>query len=165
MWRIVFMLALVFISIGHVRAENSLAADLQKRLDASDVASVNSYLVANWETKMASLGRLIRSCDTDALKIGVQLINTTNLEALQGHVYALELAMAACPLKLLPLVPIEKIPSVCAVDAFSESHPKSNPAKEIGRRIKFINSHGQLRNSPNGRACLQAYKAARREMN
>ena len=72
-------------------ASNAFAADplvieLRDRLASTDVAAVNSYLSANWETKMARLGRLVRRCDRDALALSVNLLNTINLEALEAHV-------------------------------------------------------------------------------
>jgi hypothetical protein len=99
--------------LGLRAAADSLVVNLQERVTKSNVAAVNGYFAANWETKMAPLGRLVRQCDVGALRLSVRLLDTTNLEALQGHVYSLELAMGRCPEKLLPLVPESHVKSLC----------------------------------------------------
>lgn len=144
-----------------VLAAEPLVVDLQRRLAGADVAAVNAYLSANWETKMARLGRLVRRCDVSALRLSTSLLETTNLEALQGHVHSLELAMGRCPEKLLPLVPPSHVKGLCAVDAYAEMHPTSRLVVEIDRRVLQIRKARQLASSPNGQACLDAYAAAR----
>jgi hypothetical protein len=146
---------------GVASAADPLVVDLQERLASTDVAAVNAYLSANWETKMSQLGRLVRRCDDGALRLSLSLLDTTNLEALQGHVYSLELAMRKCPEKLLPLVPASKVKSLCAVDAFAEMHPAVKLAAEIDRRVAHVRKLGQLASSPVGQACLDSYAAAR----
>lgn len=146
-------------------AGDFLVADLQGRLAIGDVAAVNAYLSANWETRMAALGRMVRRCDTDALHLSVRLLDTTNLEALQGHIFSLELAMGRCPEKLLPIVPASQVKSFCAVDAFAEMHPSTNLAAEIDRRVLVIRKASSLAASPNGASCLDAYAASRSLLN
>lgn len=151
-------------ALGVVHAAESVVADLQRRLTTSDVSTVNAYLSANWETKMKPLGNLVQHCDLRALKLGASLLQTTNLEALQGHVYFLELAMGKCPEKLLPLVPLVHIKSLCAVDAYADSHPASKLVDELDRRIQHIRTKSSLATSTAGKTCLDAYEAARQDL-
>jgi hypothetical protein len=156
------LLVAVMVGLPGMRAAAApLVVELQERLTKSDVAAVNAYLSANWETKMAPLGRLVRQCDADALRLSVRLLETTNLEALQGHVYSLELAMGRCPEKLLPIVPASHVKSLCAVDAYAEMHPSSKLTAEIDRRVSGIRKLSRLAATANGSACLDAYAAAR----
>ena len=138
-----------------------LIVDLQRRLTDSDVDALNAYLSANWETRMAPLGRLVRHCDVDALGLSVRLLDTTNLEAHQAHVFSLELAMGQCPEKVLPLVPASHVRSLCSVDAYSEMFPSRKLTAEIDRRVSVIKKMSRLAVSGNGTACLEAYAAAR----
>ncbi len=161
--RITFAIALLGMS-GETLARVPLIDELRSRLAKSDVAAVNAYLSANWETKMAQLGRLVQRCDQDALELSVDLLSTTNLEALQGHVYSLEVAMGKCPEKLIPMVPNAQIKSLCAVDAYSETHPSARLVDEIDKRVKQIGKTKQLAASENGQACIDAYQAARQRL-
>jgi hypothetical protein len=139
-----------------------LVSDLRVRLAKGDVAAVNSYLSSNWNTKMAELGRMVRRCNADSLRLSVELLETTNLEALQGHIFNLELAMGRCPEKLLPLIPLVHVNSVCAVDAYTETHPSTQLSREIKRRMTAIRETKWRTASPAVAACLDAYAAALR---
>jgi hypothetical protein len=142
-------------------AADALVEDLAARLARTDPATVNAHLSANWETKMARLGRLVRSCDLPAVRLSVRLLDTTNLEAYQGHVFALELAMGKCLPSVLPVIPKNQVSAVCAIDAYAEVHPAADIRAEIDRRIREIRNASRLAASINGQTCLNAYLAAR----
>lgn len=161
--RSLVVVAALFAS-GAACSADRLVVELSNRLAAADVAAVNAYLSENWETKMARLGRLVRSCDRGALGLSVRLLDTTNLEALQGHVYSLELAMGRCPETLLPIVPSAHVKSLCAISAYVEKHPTAKPVAEIDRRVTFIRKLGMLAASPNGKDCIEAYAAAKQSL-
>lgn len=149
---------------GAAYSSDQLVVELNNRLAEVGVAAVNAYLSENWETKMARLGRLVRSCDREALGLSVRLLETTNLEALQGHVYSLELAMGRCPETLLPIVPSAHVKSLCSINAYVDRHPTAKPVAEIDRRLASIRMLGVLAASPNGKDCIEAYAAAKQSV-
>lgn len=161
------------IASSAVVAADPLVAELRHRLAIARVGEANvylpadapnAYLSANWETKMARLGRLVQRCDHQALALSVELLNTTNLEALGGLVYSLELAMGRCPERLLPIVPSAHIQSLCAVDAYAEEHPTLKLAAELDRRVARLRKAGPLAATQKVIACMDAYAAARRAL-
>ena len=147
--------------VGTAVAADPLVEDLAARLARTDPATVNAHLSANWESKMSRLGRLVRRCDPAAVRLSVSLLDTTNLEAYQGHVFALELAMGKCLSNVLPVIPTGQVRAVCAIDAYSEVHRGEDIVAEIDRRIRKIRSAPHLVASPNGQTCLEAYLEAR----
>lgn len=150
---------------GPVPAEgprSSVVDSLQARLERSDVSTVNAYLSAHWESDMASLGASVQRCNSDALKLSVRLLDTTNLEALQGHTYSLELAMGKCPEKLLPLIEMHQVGPLCAVNAFAEEHPAASLARELDRRMAALRKQRLAAGSKTGAACLDRYVERRK---
>lgn len=144
------------LACGVANSADRLVVELSSRLASSDVAAVNEYLSRHWETKMAPLGRLVRACKPEALRLSLRLLETTNLEALQGHVFSLELAMGRCPEKILPQVPSAHVKSLCAVNAFAEIHPGANLVAELDSRLRTIRKLDRVANSPKGRECIAA---------
>lgn len=149
---------------GVAHAADQLVIDLQRRLVATDVATVNAHLSANWATKMARLGRLVRSCDREAIGLSVRLLDTTNLEALQSHVFNLELAMGRCPERVLPITPATHVKALCSVNAYMEMHPAAKPLPELDRRVVQLRRSDALAKSANGPICLDAYSTARQQL-
>lgn len=171
MFRIQIALVLLIACSG-ASATDALILDLRTRLTNARIGdeniylpadAPNAYLSAHWETKMARLGRLMGRCDREALALGVELLHTTNAEARGGLIYALELAMGACPEMLLPIVPVAHIKSLCAVAAYIEEHRAVTRAALIDRRIARLRKSPALASSPRGQACIDAYQSARRE--
>ena len=148
-----------------VFAIDPMIADLKARLAKADADVVNAYLDDHFETKVTRLRHLILRCDPDALSLTVSLLNSSNATATQGNSAMLELAMGKCPEKLLPIVPLARVRTLCAVDAFAETKPGLVPPaallKEIDRRVGYLRMRGLLATSENGRACLDAYSASR----
>jgi hypothetical protein len=142
-------------------ASDALLEDLNRRLTAEGIAGVNTYLSANWETKMSELGDLTRRCDARALLLSITLLETTNAEALLGHTYSLEIAMGRCPERLLPLVSAAHVPMLCDIVTYEEAHPNSNVLKEIDRRVARLQGLKGIAPPANWSACVESYRAAR----
>jgi hypothetical protein len=145
-------------------AGQPLVAELRERLARNDVASVNAYLSAHWESKMAPLGRLVQRCNADALRLSIALLDTTNVEALEAHAYSLELATAKCPKQVLPLATTQHVQRLCSVASFEEAYPGVDLSREIRRRIDILRKDERLAASDNGRACVKAYEEAQRAL-
>jgi len=127
------------------------------------IASVNASLSAHWETQMAALGRLIETCQRDAMALSVTLLDTTNLEALEGHAASLELAMGRCPEDLLPMVPLRHVPRLCSVSSFEDAHPERDPAPELRERVARLERSPRLMAGDRGQACVASYARALQE--
>ncbi|MFX1680986.1 hypothetical protein PV762_17290 [Mitsuaria sp. CC2] len=155
------LLLLLISTAASAGSKSSAVAELRARLDRSDVAAVNAYLSAHWESRMAPLATAVQRCDREALDLSVRLLDTTNLEALQGHTYSLELAMGKCPEKLLPLVRVDQVAMLCAVNAFSEGHPSVKIDRELDRRMTALRRHRVVAESQTGSACLDRYTELR----
>ena len=125
---------------------------------------MNAVLSENWETKSARLGKLTEGCEPDAVKLSVALLATTNLEALSGHHYSLQVAMGRCPQLLLPITPDERVSELCSVSAYIEANPKGNPLRELSRRRAKLHKFSQLEESTKGQACIKAYEEARQAL-
>jgi hypothetical protein len=143
-------------------SRSALVAELRSRLTQSDVATVNAYLSNHWETRMAPLNLLVQRCDSEALKLSVRLLDTSNLEALQAHKYSLELATGRCPAKVIPMIRPDQAKLLCGIDAFAETSPSADLGREIDRRVGQLRKQRGLSESPSGVTCLDRYAELRR---
>ena len=138
--------------------------ELNRLLQSRGPDAVNAQLSANWETQSAHLGDLTERCDREAMRLSLALLQTTNLEALAGHHYSLQMAMGKCPGILLPMVPEERVRELCSIDAYIEANPAKDPHKELARRQADLRRLGQLRTSPKGEVCAEAYERQARAL-
>jgi len=156
MYRIALLVVLMAAPVRAL-ASDRFIGELQRKLDSSDANSVNAYLSEHWETANARLANLTQRCNPDALRLSLQLLNTSNLEALGGHHFSLQVAMGRCPGKLLPLVPDAYIADLCSVGAFVQTAPQKDARKEIERRLQGLRRLDGLYKSAKGQSCAGAY--------
>lgn len=144
-------------------ATNKNIAEIERRLDRSNVAAVNAYLADNWDTKMAALLTEVEACNAKAIKLSIRLLDTTNLEALAAHRFSLEIAMDGCPQKVLSIVPLTHINELCTVNAYMEKFPEAEPLQTIDRRISVLQKAPASASTPKFRTCIEAYEGARKQ--
>jgi hypothetical protein len=163
-------LLLTALVCGNVGAAESAVVRLQKRLQATSPDAVNAYLdtEAGWKRDGLPFFAQVKRCDLAAVKLMLALTKSTNASATQGNNDLLELAMGRCPELLLPLVPLDSIPRLCAVDAWAESKAKlatpSEQIAEIERRVGSLNRSKPTASSENGKSCLSSYAAKREQL-
>lgn len=141
-----------------------LVVELNRLLARGGADAVNEQLSANWETKSARLGKLTEKCEPDALKLSVDLLVTTNLEALAGHHYSLQAAMGRCPQKLLTITSDNQIKEICSISAYIEANPNKDPVRELTRRLDNLRRLGLVKKLTKGDRCAQAYEQQKREL-
>jgi len=119
-------LLLAVLVYGNVEATESAAVRLQKRLQATSPDAGNAYLdtEAGWKRDGLPFFAQVKQCNLAALKLMLALMKSTNASTTKGNNDLMELAMGRCPEILLPLVPLDSIPGLCAVDAWAESKAK-----------------------------------------
>lgn len=163
--RLTLLIVAGFLAIpqGFAAPRSTLIDDLKERLARGGVASVNAHLSSHWETQMAELGRMVRACQPDAMALTVNLLDTSNVEALEAHAYSLELAMGECPGSLLPLVPLRHVPRLCSVAAFEDQHPGADLVRELRRRIAQLEQEHFPVESEGVKACQASYARAMQE--
>lgn len=154
------MVLAAFSSIACASSNESLG-EIEKRLNRSKVQAVNAYLSDHWETTMAALLMEVEACNPRAIRLSVQLLDTTNLEALAAHRYSLEIAMGECPGKVLHALPISHISEICAVDAYLERFPEVEARQMIDQRISILQKIPTLASVPKIQACIAAYQRER----
>lgn len=147
-----------------VWAENKNSiAEIERRLNSSNVATVNTYLSKNWDTKMAALLAEVEECNVKAIKLSIRLLDTTNLEALAAHRFSLEIAIGECPEKVLSIAPLSHINELCTINAYMEKFPDADPLQTIDRRISVLQRVPASTFTPELRTCIEAYEGVRKQ--
>ncbi|WP_423601093.1 hypothetical protein [Roseateles sp. MS654] len=166
-WRLAWqatLVALVLALSAGASAADRLVADLNRLLKSHGPDAVNARLSEYWETQSAHLGELTERCDVEAMTLSLALLQTTNLEALAGHHYSLQVAMGRCPGTLLPMMPYDRVQELCSVDAYIEANPEKDPHKEVARRLANLRRLGLAAISAKGKACVAAYERQSRDV-
>jgi hypothetical protein len=135
-------------------AADSLASELEQRLERSGVDSVNAYLVAHWDGAMLPLNQKVAACELQAVSLAIRLSRSADQRAVPAHVDSLRAASGQCARFVVATVMPDEIPRYCAsIDAWSAARM----ARELRRRIADIDADPLLRSGPRGQACRAAY--------
>jgi len=135
-------------------AAETFVADLEQRVAAQGVDSVNAYLSSNGAVGMTTLNRSTASCELQAVSLSIQLARGNGSNAVDAHRESLRVAVGSCTRFVLALLSPQEVPKVCSSVA---SWTVSQMASELRRRIKSIEADKVLRSSLRGKACREAY--------
>ena len=148
-------LALVAVMLASVAAaSDALVPELEQRLAAGSVETVNAYLVANASSALAPLSQKAAACELRATSLAMRLSRSTNVVATQAHTEALRLAVGKCTGFVLALASLPEVSRFCASVA---SWTVGQTVRELRRRMAAIEASEVLRTSQNGKSCRAAY--------
>ena len=147
--------AALLLAMPTLAAPADIVASLSRRADAEGVESVNAYLSDHWESAMNALSEHVVACAPAAMSLALRLYRSHNVEATSAHAESLRQAMTNCPAKLLPIVPPDLVPTVCALpDSVTDAQFQAVGRHEVAR----LRADSSLAGSRNGRACIAAYE-------
>lgn len=149
----VLLAALALLQPSWATADEALAQDLEQRLSAGKVDTVNGYLAARARL-MAELNQSAADCDPRAVDLSVKLSRTGNEKAATLHKEALRVAVGTCTEFVLSRLTSKEVPRICAS---ASSWTVTQTARELRRRIRQIDADESLRPTPHGKACRAAY--------
>lgn len=134
----------------------SLVAELSRLLAKGGHSAVDRLLDTKFDSVGKRFSELQQECDRPALALGLKLLNTTNVSALENYSYGLQSAMGRCPEVLLALAPPHRVTELCAVSALTELTDAESQV-ELLRRLSALEALPAGR-SQSGLACAQAYR-------
>lgn len=149
--RLVF--AALTILPGLAMGSEALVSDVEQRLLANGVESVNAYLIAR-PSMMAELNQSSADCNPRAIDLTVKLSRSANTKAAGLHNDSLRIAVGACTEFVLSLISPKEVPKICASVS---SWTVSQTARELRRRIRQIEADESAHSTQLGRACSSAY--------
>jgi hypothetical protein len=148
-----FFAALVAASSA-ATASGTLVPGLEQRLRTDGPEKVNTYLNAQ-PSSMAELNQRTADCEPDAVALAVKLSRSGNAKATDLHRESLRIAMGACTEYVLSLLTLKEVPKICAS---ASTWTVTQTARELRRRIRYIESDESLRSTERGKACSAAYR-------
>jgi len=134
-------------------ASETLVSDLEQRLQANGIESVNAHLTAQ-PSVMAELNQRSADCDPRAIDLTVKLSRSKDTKATDLHNESLRIAVGACTEFVLSRLTLKEVPKICAAVS---SWTVSQTARELRRRIRQIEADESIRPTQRGKACSAAY--------
>lgn len=133
---------------------DSLVPDLEQRLAAGGVETVNAHLAAHWSSAMVAFNQETARCELRAVKLAIRLSRGTDTRAVEAHRESLREAVGTCTVYVLAFASREEVPKYCASVA---SWTVMQTVRELRRRIAALEADELLRASVNGKTCRAAY--------